>query len=89
MFNLLKMLEIPGFSTLLSIILGFGIAAMFRPLCKGAECVIMRGPPVGEIRGTVYQYGKKCIEFDAHAVPCPTGKDSVPVIETMVFAEMS
>jgi hypothetical protein len=89
MFNLVELLNIPGFSTLISLILGFGLAAMFRPLCKGAECVILRGPPVGEIRGAVYQYGSKCVEFDAKPVECPIGKSSVPVIETMIFADAS
>jgi hypothetical protein len=89
MFDWLKLMEIKGFSTLLSIVLGFGIAAMFRPLCKGSECVILRGPPVGDIRGSVYQYGKKCVEFDAKPVPCPSGKSTIPVVETMTFAEMS
>ena len=89
MFQWLKVMEIPGFSTLLSIVLGFGIAAMFRPLCKGSECVILRGPPVGDIRGSVYQYGKKCVEFNAKPVPCPTENSTIPVVETMTFAEMS
>jgi hypothetical protein len=89
MFQWQKLFEIKGFSTMLSIVLGFGIAAMFRPLCKGSECVIVRGPPVGDIRGSVYQYGKKCVEFDARPIECPKAGSTVPVVDTIVFAELA
>ena len=88
MFDIGAILKVPGLATLISIVLGFGLAAMFRPLCKGPECVILRGPPVTDIRGTVYQFGSKCVEFDAKAIECPTD-NKVPIVETMTFADMS
>ncbi len=76
----------PGVSTLLSVLLGFGVAAMFRPLCNGPDCVVVRGPPVSDIRGSVYQFGKKCVEFKPKPIACP--KDStVPVVDTVSFAD--
>ena len=88
MFNWLTIMEVPGLATVISVMLGFGLAAIFRPLCKGPECVILRGPPVNDIRGAVYQFGSKCIEFDAKPIACPSDK-AVPVVETMTFANMS
>jgi hypothetical protein len=88
MINWLTIMETPGLATIVSVLLGFGLAAIFRPLCKGSECVILRGPPVSDIRGAVYQFASKCVEFDAKPVPCPTNK-TIPVIETMTFAELS
>ena len=87
MFDLASFLRVPGLPTLLSLVIGFGIACIFRPLCKGPECVILRGPPVNDIRGSVYQYGSKCVEFNAKPVPCPADK-TVSVVETMSFAEI-
>ena len=88
MFNFLNIIDRPGFATLISIILGFGLACIFRPLCKGPDCLIIRGPPVNEIRGAVYQFGAKCVEFDAKAVECPSKDSKISVVDTMSFAAL-
>jgi hypothetical protein len=88
MINWLTIMEVPGLATIMSLLIGFGIAAIFRPLCKGPECVIMRGPPVTDIRGAVYQFGSKCVEFDAKPIECPKA-GTVPVVETITFADLS
>ena len=86
MFDLKKALEIQGIATIISFILGLGIAAMFRPVCKGPECIVLRGPPVQDVRDAVYQFGTKCIEFKTKPMECP--KDgSVPVVDTVSFAD--
>ena len=73
--------------TLISIMLGFGIAAMFRPLCKGPDCLIVRGPPVHEVRNSVYQFGSRCVEFTAQPVECKSA-GNVPIVDTMTFADV-
>lgn len=83
MLNLEKLFSVPGIPTLLSVVIGFGIAALFRPLCKGSECIIVRGPPVNEIRGSVYQYGSKCVEFRAKPVACPKKITGEEIVETL------
>jgi hypothetical protein len=86
MFDWLNIMKIRGISTLISLVIGFGIAALFRPICKGPDCVVMRGPPVHEIRNTVYQFGSKCVEFKANPIECPKDK-TVPVVDTVSFAD--
>lgn len=80
-------LKVPGLAALISFVIGFGIAAIFRPLCKGPDCLIIRGPPVSEIRGAVYQFGTKCVEFVAKAVECPPKESKKEIVETLVFAD--
>lgn len=87
MVSFLSAMSQPWLATLISFILGVGIAAMFRPICKGPDCVILRGPPVQDIRDTVYQFGSRCVEFKTQAVECP--KDGSEVIETVSFADYS
>lgn len=70
---------------LVSCVLGFGLAALIRPMCKGPDCVILRGPPVTQIRGSVYQIGEKCHQFDAKAVECPTDPET-KTVDTLSFA---
>jgi len=69
---------------LLSCVIGFGIAALFRPMCKEGDCVVLRGPPVNEMRDVVYQIGGKCHEFKPKAVTCPTDPKE-KTIETFSF----
>jgi hypothetical protein len=88
MFNFISIIDRPGFATIISIVLGFGLAAIFRPLCKGPDCLIIRGPPVNEVRGAVYQFGAKCVEFDAKAVECPPKGSNINVVDTMSFAAL-
>jgi hypothetical protein len=87
MFDLSSLLKIPGMGTLISILLGFGLAAMFRPLCKGPDCLIMRGPPVQDVRNSVYQFGARCVEFDAKPIECKSA-GNIPLVDTMTFAEI-
>jgi hypothetical protein len=85
-----KLFKIPGMGALLSALLGFGLAAIFRPLCKGPDCIIMRGPPVGDIRGAVYQFGSRCVEFEPKPIECPKkGDKAVPVVETITYADIA
>lgn len=86
MINFAKIVKTPGVATIISFVLGIGIAAMFRPICKGPECVLVRGPPVQEIRDAVYQFGSKCVEFKPRAVECPK-EGSVPIVDTVSFAD--
>lgn len=69
--NLWAIMEEPWFAAIASFLIGFGIAAMFRPLCAGGECIVINGPPVKEVINKVYQMGEKCVEFTTEVVDCP------------------
>lgn len=86
MFDIEGILKVPGLAALISMVIGFGIACMFRPLCKGPECLIVRGPPISDLRGSVYQFGSKCVEFTPKPVECPTSK-TVTVVDTVTFTD--
>lgn len=68
--NLIKSLKNPAVATIFSIVLGLGIASMFRPLCKDGVCEIIRGPSPQSLAGNVYQFGTKCYLYESHAVEC-------------------
>ena len=76
-----ELLDIPWFAAFLSFMLGFGIAAMFRPLCKGPDCIVVHGPPVKDVVDKVYQMGEKCVEFTTEVVSCP--KENADIIKTI------
>jgi hypothetical protein len=85
--NLWILMEKPWIAAFVSFMLGFGIAAMFRPLCNGPECIVIHGPPVKDVINKVYQMGEKCVEFSTEVVTCPTdGKDVVKTVQRVATA---
>jgi hypothetical protein len=82
MANYWTLMENPLLAALVSFMIGFGIAAMFRPLCQGSECVVINGPPVSDVVNKVYQMGEKCVEFTTEVVNCPKEGEE-PVVKTV------
>ena len=58
-------------SAVLSFFIGFGLAAIFRPVCTGSDCIVINGPPVRDVVNKVYQMGAKCVEFTTEVTECP------------------
>jgi hypothetical protein len=86
--DFLTYIENKNVAFLLSCVIGFGLAALLRPMCKGPDCVILRGPPVSKVRNAVYQFGSKCHEFEPKTIKCPTDPN-VKIVNTFSFADTS
>jgi hypothetical protein len=73
-----------------SVILGLGLAAMFRRTCTGDNCVVYQAPEREKIEGKIFagdidpQTGRtrKCYAFRATMVPCVKQPISPPDIQT-------
>jgi len=59
---------------LFSIILGLGLASLFRTVCKGKNCYIFKAPPLEELETNIYRYDKKCYKFTPSATKCDSKK---------------
>lgn len=64
-------LKSPKFGAFFSFMLGIGLVCLFRPICQGAECNIMKPPAINEFNGYVYKMGKDCYEFNTEITDCP------------------
>jgi len=62
---------------LMSIILGFGLASLFRSVCKDKNCIIFKAPPTNEIDGKVYKMQDKCYTYKTESTKCNASKKSV------------
>ncbi len=60
---------------LLSIIWGLGLATMFRRVCTGRNCIVIRGPPSNLVSNTIYGYKDKCYSYTPYISQC--NKDAV------------
>ena len=61
--NIHRLLYSPYSSIIISIILGFGLATLFRKSCESRECHIFKGPPIPKIEDKIYSRDNKCFTY--------------------------
>ena len=73
MFNRFKKVIHTDFGKyIVSIILGIGLAGLFRKSCNDRKCIKFVGPPMDDIQGNVYSHNNKCYKFNEKSVKCNT-----------------
>jgi hypothetical protein len=75
--NLSKFLHSNTGKYLISIILGIGLATLFRNACKGKNCIAFQAPPLSEIENKIYKHDDKCYKYKPVAISCNKNKKSV------------
>ena len=64
----------------LSMVLGLGLATLFRKTCHALDCFAFRAPPWAEVKQSIYSYGEDCFRFTPRAVPCSkTGPQHIEI----------
>jgi hypothetical protein len=63
--------------TIISIILGLGLATLFRKNCEGKNCFEFIAPTLDDINKKMYKYGKKCFNYEIKSINCDDRKKSV------------
>jgi hypothetical protein len=58
----------------MSILLGFGLASLFRAVCKDKDCIIFHAPPLEEIKDKIYKFGDKCYKYTPTPTKCDKSK---------------
>ena len=70
MSKLKKLLYSETGRTIISVLLGLGLASIFRFSCKNNNCIIFKAPPIKKIRGKVFKFDNKCYKFNEVAGKC-------------------
>ena len=68
--NLTKIIHTKYGRILLSMLLGLGLASLFRKSCESRNCLMFHAPSFKEINENVYKYDNKCYKFKEHSVKC-------------------
>ena len=55
---------------LVSIILGFGLSSLFRKVCNGRNCIIIKGYDPKSINGNIYKYENTCYKYKPYITKC-------------------
>jgi len=65
-----KFLESKVGQIIISIILGFGLATIFRKVCKDNNCIMIQGPKVSEVNKYFYKIDESCYKYTPYVTPC-------------------
>ena len=63
--------------SVISVILGFGLASLFRSVCNDKECFDFKGPTLVNIQKYAYRFNESCYKFNEKAVRCGDSETSV------------
>ena len=59
---------------IISIILGLGLAAVFRKVCTGNNCLVIKGPNIQEVEKYYYKIDNDCFKYKPVVTPCDSSK---------------
>ena len=60
---------------IISIIWGLGLSALFRKVCVGRNCIIIKGPNPHKIKKQIYKFNNKCYKYTPYIVNCDSEKN--------------
>jgi hypothetical protein len=55
---------------IMSILLGLGLASLFRRACKNKDCRLFRAPSLDKINDKIYKNSGKCVKYNPVATKC-------------------
>lgn len=65
----------------ISLLLGLGLATLFRNVCTGDKCLVFNGPVISDIDDKIYKYDGKCYKYTTAAAKCSSMKRIVDTPE--------
>lgn len=78
MLNLGKLIGTETGKYIMSVLLGLGLASLFRTICKDKNCVILYAPSLDEVEKKIFRHGDKCYSYHSRTIPCNPSKTSIP-----------
>jgi|TARA_B110000008_G_C16912087_1_gene541127 hypothetical protein len=61
----------------ISILLGLGLATLFRRVCKERDCLVFHAPEINKIKNQVFKFKNKCYKFEEEIEKCDKNKKIV------------
>ena len=64
-------LKNPIFGSIISFMLGLAIVVIVAPICRGRDCMVVKAPPIHEVKDSIYHIASKCYKFETVQMECP------------------
>jgi hypothetical protein len=78
MINIQEWMHKSNSKYIISVILGLGLAALFRKACKDGNCLHFESPPIKDVtNGQIYKYGNECYKYNISTQKCDQNKKTV------------
>jgi hypothetical protein len=68
--NIIKSMHTEFGQVVISIILGIGLASLFRRTCHDKDCYNFQSPKTSEVESNTYLHGGSCYKFKAETKNC-------------------
>ena len=65
--------------TFVSIMLGLGLATLFRKVCTDKSCIIFNGPVIHDVTDKTFKYDEKCYQYEAVPTTCDQNKRIIDI----------
>ena len=65
----------------ISIILGLGVATLFRKVCTDKSCIRFNGPISSDLEDKIYKHGEKCYKYSTRTDKCDTTKRQIDLMD--------
>ena len=69
-----RLIYTPAGNIMISILLGLGLATLFRKSCKNRNCLVFQAPSIDKIKNQVFKFDGKCYTFDEKDEKCVSNK---------------
>ena len=63
--NLQRLLHTELGQTFISILLGLGLASLFRKVCTDKNCIKFNGPVISNIEDKIFKHNDKCYKYES------------------------
>ena len=73
-----RLLNFPNNEYIISFLLGFGLATIFRSSCYKEECLKFVGPTLEEIKNKQFKINNECYVFEPKYQKCNSNKNQIP-----------
>lgn len=77
MVNISRLLNNKIGRIFISMLLGFGLASLFRKGCTNGSCIKFNGPVISEFDGKTYKFGEYCYKYELFPDKCDSAKRTV------------
>lgn len=59
-------------SIIISVLLGLGLASIFRKICKDGRCIVIKGPKITDTTKNIYKIDDDCYKYSTRSTKCPS-----------------
>lgn len=68
--HIINVLKTDFGSIIISILLGLGLASLFRKTCSENNCIVIKGPPIEKIKNKTFKFDDKCYKYEPEITSC-------------------